>query len=217
MRDMSLEAKIRRELAHALDAVDEQGTRGPRLVEDAVRLWTRVRKYIGMHLIADPDEQALEMACYALQLPMRQAKPPSSGKLGRTNLRERAEQSAELLVTAMTDHVPEDLLDRATRLLQEMPHRPPMLEDARLLADALNLEDFGIVGLLGQMIQLARQGDGVVQLGEGLDKREQYGYWEARLKDGFHFEPIRQIARRRLAHARQVAKMLADELKEDQP
>jgi hypothetical protein len=217
MRDMSLEAKIRRQLAHTLDTVDEQGTRGPRLIDDAVRLWTRVQKYIGMHLIADPDEQALEMACYALQLPMRQAKPPSSGKLGRTNLRERAEQSAELLVTAMTDHVPEELLDRATRLLQEMPHRPPMLEDARLLADALNLEDFGIVGLLEQMIQLARQGDGVVQLGEGLDKREQYGYWEARLKDGFHFEPIRQIARRRLAHARQVAKMLAEELKEDQP
>jgi hypothetical protein len=214
---MSLEAKVRRQLAQALESVDEQGTRGSRLIDDAGRLWARMRKFIAMHLVAEPDEEALEMACYALQLPMRQAKPPSSGKLGRTNLRERAEQSAELLVTAMGDHVPEDLLDRATRLLQEMPHRPPMLEDARLLADALNLEDFGIVGLLVQMIQLTRQGDGVVQLVEGADKREQYGYWEARLKDGFHFEPIRQIARRRLVHARQVAKMLQEELKEDQP
>jgi hypothetical protein len=214
---MSLEAKVRKQLAQALDAVDEQGRCGPRLVEDAQRLWKRVTRFIGMHLVADPDQESLEMACYALQLPMRQTKPPTSGKLGRTNLRERAEQAAELLVTAMGDHVAEDLLDRATRLLQEMPHRPPMLEDARLLADALNLEDFGIVGLLGQMIQLARQGDGINQLADGMDKREQYGYWEARLKDGFHFEPIRQIARRRLVHARQVAKMLHDELKEDQP
>jgi hypothetical protein len=65
------------------------------------------------------------------------------------------------------------------------------------------------------MIQLARQGDGLKQFVEGLDKREQYGYWEARLKDGFHFEPIRQIAKRRLARAREVARMLTDELKED--
>jgi hypothetical protein len=213
---MSLEAKVRRQLAAALESVDEQGTRGPRLVDDALRLWQRVGKFVSMHLVADPDEEALEMASYALQLPMRQSKLPSSGKLGRTNLRERAEQSAELLVTAMGDSVPEELLDRATRLLQEMPHRPPMLEDARLLADALNLDDFGLVGLLMQLIQLTRQGDGIVQLSDGLDKREQYGYWEARLKDGFHFEPIRQIARQRLAHARQVAKLLAEELKQDQ-
>jgi hypothetical protein len=98
-----------------------------------------------------------------------------------------------------------------------MPHRPPVLEDARLLADAVNLEDFGLTGLVGQMIQLARQGDGIKQLVEGFEKREEYGYWEARLKDGFHFEPVRQIAKRRLARARQVATMLVEELKEDQP
>src|SRR5439155_26125793 len=111
--------------------------------------------------------------------------------------------------------IDEGLLDRATRVLQEMPHRSPMIDEAKLLADAVNLDDFGIVGLLTQMIQLARQGDGVSQLADGAEKREQYGYWEARLKDGFHFEPVRQIARRRLAHARQVATMLAEERKED--
>ena len=69
---------------------------------------------------------------------------------------------------------------------------------------------------MDQMIQLARQGDGVMQLAEGTEKREQYGYWEARLKDGFHFEAVRQIATRRLDHARQAAQMLLAELKEDQ-
>ena len=70
---------------------------------------------------------------------------------------------------------------------------------------------------MDQMIQLARQGDGVVKLADGTEKREQYGYWEARLKDGFHFELVRQIATRRLDHARAAAKMLVEELKEDQP
>jgi hypothetical protein len=215
---MSLDAKVRKHLAEALEAVDEQGTRGPRLVDDAVRLWRRIQRFIAMDLAAEPDVAALELACYAVQLPMRQAKPPTSGKLGRTNLRERAEQAAELLVSLMSDQVnDEDLVDRATRLLQETPHKTPVLEDARLLADAINLEDFGVTGLIGQMTVLVRAGAGIIQLSEGATKREEYGYWDARLKDGFHFEPIRQIAKRRLARARQVATMLAEELKEDQP
>jgi hypothetical protein len=212
---MSLEGKIHKQLAAALESVDELSTRGPRLVDDAQRLWQRLRRLIKMDLAAEPDLAALELACWALQLPMRQSKPPSSGKLGRTNLRERAEQAAELLVTIIGDQIDEDLLDRTTRLLQEMPHRPPVLEDARLLADAVNLEDFGLVGLVGQLIQLARQGDGIMQLVEGFEKREEYGYWEARLKDGFHYEPVRQIAKRRLARARQVAEMISQEIKED--
>ena len=213
---MSLEANLKKQLAKALDPVDEQGTHGPRLLDDAKRLWRRVEKLVALDLVADPDLDALELACYAMQLPMRQMKPPSAGKLGRTNLRERAEQAAELLVTTLGGEIEEDLLDRATRLIHETPHRTPVMEDAKLLADAVNLDDFGITGLIVQMIQLARQGDGVIQLSEGCEKREQYGYWDARLKDGFHFEPIRQIARRRLNRARQVATMLAEELKEDQ-
>ncbi len=49
----------------------------------------------------------------------------------------------------------------------------------------MNLEDFGIIGLMDQMIQLTRQGEGVAQLAEGTEKREQYGYWEARSKTAF--------------------------------
>jgi hypothetical protein len=98
-----------------------------------------------------------------------------------------------------------------------MPHKSPVPEEARLLADAINLDEFGLVGLFTQMIQLSRQGDGINQLAEGCEKRDQYGYWDARLKEGFHFEPIRQLARRRVNNARQAARMLQDELNEDQP
>jgi hypothetical protein len=214
---MSLQEKVRKQLIHALEIVDEQGTRGARLVDDARRLWHRVQRLTKLHLVNEPDLTALEMACYALQLPMRQAKSLGTGRFARTNLRERAEQAAELLVSTLAEDVDENLLDRATRLLQETPHRQPVLEDARLLADALNLDDFGVVGLVVQMVQIALQGDGVTQFSDAAQAREKYGYWDARLKDGFHFEQVRQIARRRLAHARQVASMLAEEMKEDAP
>ncbi|HEY8666868.1 MAG TPA: hypothetical protein VIL86_09395, partial [Tepidisphaeraceae bacterium] len=109
----------------------------------------------------------------------------------------------------------ETLLDRTIRLVHELPQRAPMLDEARLLADAVNLDDFGMIGLILQTIHLTRQGDGLAQVAEGCEKREQYGYWEARIKDGFHFEPVRELARKRIENARAAAKLLLAELRQD--
>lgn len=218
---MSVDARLREHVEQALGVVDDQGTQGPRLLDDAGRLWRRIELFIGMNLVHEGlDREALELACYAMQLPSRRGKGvPTPGRSGaaRATLRDRAEEAAELLVGIAGEDVDESLLDRATRILQEMPHRSPMLEEARLLADSVNLEDFGVTGLILQTIQIARAGEGVTQLAEGCDKREQYGYWDARLKDGFHFEAVRQIALRRLHNARQLCAVLADELKQDTP
>jgi hypothetical protein len=216
---MSVDAKLREYVEQALAVVDDQGTHGPRLLDDAGRLWGRVEHFIAMHLVHEGvDAEALELACYAMQLPTRRRGKSATGKAAaKSTLRDRAEEAAELLVGIAGPDVDESLLDRATRILQEMPHRSPMLDEAKLLADAVNLEDFGVIGLIGQAIQLGRAGEGVTQLMEGCDKREQYGYWDARLKDGFHFEAVRQIALRRLSSARQICATLAEELKQDTP
>lgn len=212
---MALDASLRERLEQVLTVLDEHGTTGPRLVDDAVRLWRRIGRFLGMNLVTEGlDADALELACYAIQLPLRRSHTQPGGRPARITLRERAEESAELLLNAVPD-ADETLLDRATRLLQEMPHRSPMLDEARLLADTINLDDFGVTGLVQQILQLARQGEGLLQLADGLEKREQYGYWDARLRDGFHFEPIRQIARRRLDNARHVALLLLTEIRED--
>jgi hypothetical protein len=214
---MSVDAKLREYVEQALGVVDDQGTHGPRLLDDAERLWRRIQHFISMRLVHEGlDAEALELACYAMQLPNRKKAPPA-GRPMRSTLRDRAEEAAELLVGISGPDVDESLLDRATRILQEMPHRSPMLDEAKLLADAVNLEDFGVIGILGQTIQLARAGEGVEQVAEGCDKREQYGYWDARLKDGFHFEAVRQIALRRLQTTRQICSLLADELRQDKP
>ena len=212
---MALSPKLQQRLATVLGTVDEHHTRGPRLLDDAARLWRRVQRFLALKLIAnDTDTDGLELACFALQLPMRDVKALPIGRLGRVNLRDRAEQAAELLVGTLGDEVEEELLDRTTRLLQEMSQRAPILDEARLLADAVNLDDFGVTGLILQIIQLSRQGHGVAQVREGCIKREQYGYWEARLKDGFHFPAVRQMAERRLTSARQACRWLGEELEE---
>lgn len=216
---MPVEKKLFAVLERALRVVDDAPVSGPRLVDDAGRLWGRCRRLLGMGLVdpagAQPD--ALELACYAVHLPLRgSAKGATArGKLGRTSLKDRVEQAAELLVGLASDHADEALLDRTTRVLHEVAHRKPAMDEARVLADAINLEDFSVAGLFVQTIELTRNGDGLLQLVDGIDKREQYGYWDARLKDGFHFEPVRKLARARLEHVRKVAAMLASELSED--
>ncbi len=191
---------------------------GPRLVDDAERLWRRAQSFIKDGLIPEnADTGGIELACFALQLPMRDSRLLPAGKLGRTNLRERVEQAAEILISTLGKDADDNLLDRTTRLLLQLPHRSPGTNEAKLLADSLNLEDFGLTGFVLRAIQLGLQGAGMSQIMESTEKREEYGYWEARLKDGFHFDPIKAIARRRLDRARQVHKMLKEELDGDTP
>jgi hypothetical protein len=216
---MALEGNVIQVLERALSTVDDQGTRGPRLLDDARRLWARVQSLLALNLLPEgADRDALELACYALQLPQKQSSGgKSNGKNAspRHNPRDRAEHAADMLAATLSGRAPSPLMERTARLLHELPQRAPMLEEARLLSDALNLDDFGVTAMLLQAAQLSRTGGGVTQVLDGLEKREQYGYWDARLKDGFHFEPVRKIARERLEHTRRAAALLRSELGED--
>ncbi len=213
---MPLPLRIRQLVEKALARIDDTDARSARLIDDGRRLWARAQQLLAMKVVPEvEDTAAMELACFALQLPLRNPRGLPGGKLGRTNLRERTDQAAEMLLTSLVDEVEEGLLDRTTQVLHALPQRSPGLDEARVLADAVNLEDFGVTGILQQMIQLCRSGGGVVQIAEGLEKREQYGYWNARLKEGFHFDAVRAIAEQRLEHARRVTALLLREMKED--
>jgi hypothetical protein len=213
---MPLEGELKHRLERALTVVDDHGTRGTRLLEDARRVCARIKSLIDKGVVpTDTNSTPLELCCYALQLPLKVPKSAVGGKLGRTNLRERAEQASEMLVGLAGDTGNDTAVEEATQILIQVHQRGPVGDEAKLLADALNLEDFGVAGLVAQAITLARQGAGVLSVADGCEKREQYGYWEARLKDGFHFEQTRTIARKRLEHARKAAALLTGELRED--
>jgi len=210
---MSLDQELLAQVTRLLEAASDEDQSGPRLGPEAQRLWERIRCFMRMGLGGRQlDKPSLELCCYALQLP----RSGSPGKARtRPNLRQRCEQAAEMFVSLLGDQMDEKILDRVSRLLLETPQRSPMLDEARLLADAVNLDDFGIVGLLALAGQLAIAGASVADVALALKKREAYGYWEARLKDGFHFEPVARLARRRLEEARKVGALLQAELAED--
>src|SRR5687767_12356910 len=100
---MPLDARLRERLEQELSVVDDHGTAGPRLLDDARRLWGRVRRFIAMGLVSIGSEgqesDALELACYAMLLPRRgRGGAPPAGRPARATLRDRAEEAAELLV-----------------------------------------------------------------------------------------------------------------------
>ena len=75
---MSLDAKLIARVMAALGVVDEHGTSGLRLVHDARRLWARAKHFLEMGLVPSStiEMDAMELATYALQLPLRRAKMP---------------------------------------------------------------------------------------------------------------------------------------------
>jgi hypothetical protein len=192
--------KLRSRLQRAFQKADTAGTRK---IDDAQRLFRIVQTLLKMKLVPAVDRDAIELACFALQLSQRQPKMTQ---------RDRAEQAAELLISAAADDVDDALLEKTTRILQQLPQRAAKMDDARILSDALSLDDFGVCGLLAMTLDLSRQGGGIAQVVEGFEKREQYGYWDARLKDSFHFDQVRKLAAARLEHARATMKLLAEEL-----
>ena len=213
---MPVDVRPENPLQRSLAVADETGARSARLVDDALRLWKRLSRFIAMGLVeVDIDRPAIELACFALQLPLRQGKP-TRGRQTSMGLRDRAEQSAELLLSNFAQTYDASLLERTAMLLRELPQKTPASNEARLLADAVNLDDFGAIGFVTQTMQLARAQGSIPHLVEAYEKREEYGYWKIRLKDGFHFEAVRDIARKRLENARAMVARLEEELREDE-
>jgi hypothetical protein len=197
--------------------LDHLGAAGPRLPDDGWRLWNRLGRFLDLGLAeVEVDRPALQLACFALQLPLRHPRP-NSGRSGILTVRERAEQAAELLLAEFGPAYDTRLLEQTAAILRQMPQGAPPTQEARLLSDAVNLDEFGLTGFVVQALNLGRVQGSVAQAAEAFAKREEYGYWDLRLKSGFHFPAVREMARQRLASARAALAGLARELKEDKP
>ena len=217
---MALDSRVLTQLRKSMSAGEDAAVRrdGARQATEVAKLVDRVHKLIALTGISPAgglDLDSLDLACHALHLPPRRGRSAPDGRAVRSSLRQRSEDAIEMLIRVAGKEVGEELLERTARLLREMHHRTPSLPEARVLADAVSLDDFGAVGLLRLAVETGRRGGNLLDVADGIDKRIQYGYWEARLKEGFHFSQTREIARRRLEHSKQFAQMLRGELAED--
>ena len=103
------------------------------------------------------------------------------------------------------------IVDRVCRIIVESENRLTRLPEAQILSDARGLDDIGNLGILQDVRRCLLQGKGPGAVLEGWDRKIEYRYWEARLKEGFHFASVRQIAKRRFTAMEQCIQQLRSE------
>lgn len=114
------------------------------------------------------------------------------------NLTQR-EQGAQLMVSSLEGLLSKDVLQGAAGAIREMFERDSLLPEAQVLAEAEALEEFSFCSLWPQIRRGAIEGKGVQAIIDNWERRREYQFFNARLRDGFRFAAVRGLAKRRLA------------------
>ena len=124
---------------------------------------------------------------------------------------EIVDDAAELAADQLKELLPSADLEMVGKILREHRQRETQLPEAKLLADAITLEEFGLVGLWNIWRQFHAAGKTLEQFIKLWKAQHDYSYWESRLRDGFHFETSRRTAKERLGYMRGIYERLQQE------
>ncbi|MEJ5259918.1 MAG: hypothetical protein WHS88_07000 [Anaerohalosphaeraceae bacterium] len=125
--------------------------------------------------------------------------------------RQLREYSVQFVKEKQTASLLGDKTELICRVVIESESRASPLVEAQILSDARLLDEIGAFGLLHEFRRYFLQGKGAAALLDGWDRRVEYRYWDARLKEGFHFQTVRQIAQSRFAAMEQYIRQLRNE------
>ena len=92
-------------------------------------------------------------------------------------------------------------MDRVCAIIMESGKRKTALIEAMVLSDARNLDDMGAIGIFNELRRYVVHGRGVSGAIVSWKRKVEYDYWKARLRESFRFEPVRELANRRLKFA----------------
>ncbi|MFO0839056.1 MAG: HD domain-containing protein [Phycisphaerae bacterium] len=100
-------------------------------------------------------------------------------------------------------HIPSDVLRLAVEAIRQCNERSTSLIESRVVAEAENLDEIGLLHTLRQFRQHQAEGRPLEQLVQGWQRQQQYQFWEARINDTLRFTASKQLARQRLATVEQ--------------
>ncbi|MHC5083857.1 MAG: HD domain-containing protein [Planctomycetota bacterium] len=90
-------------------------------------------------------------------------------------------------------------IDKINKIIIESSNRFTEVTEAMILSDGRNLDDMGAVGVFNEFRRYFIHGKGVSDVMETWKRKVDYRYWQARLKESFRFESVRQIAEQRFS------------------
>lgn len=131
--------------------------------------------------------------------------------LVRSTHEDHREESAAMLERGMTKVLPAETLTQALHAIRAMDDRQTERNEAMVLMDADHLDEFGVISLWPIARRGLLDGKGIQAAIETWRRRKEYRFWEARLRDSFHFDSVREVARARLAQLDEVMQMLEEQ------
>jgi hypothetical protein len=127
------------------------------------------------------------------------------GSASQTEILSRAtsdlqrELGAALLESRLADLMKPNSLDTAATCIRRLNDRHVAIPEAQILADASGLDEIGLLSFWLFVRRCSGEGRGVQAALDMWQRQKEYHFWEARISDAFRLEPVRQLARQRLA------------------
>jgi hypothetical protein len=121
------------------------------------------------------------------------------------------EYSAELAGDRLQGKVPARQLESVQDIIRHAHDPAAKVGEATILSDADSLDDMGTLGVWRDLRRSILEGRAVEDAVRVWQRREQYGYWEGRMRDAFKLQTARRLAESRLAAARAFMEQLAHE------
>ena len=109
-------------------------------------------------------------------------------------------ESVRIMQASLDSVVPRPSLQKATDAIRWRGAHEGDSVEGRILAEADNLEEFGLGFLWTAIRRGICGGKGVQAVIEAWQRRAEYHFWTARIRDSFLFEPSRVLAQSRLKH-----------------
>ena len=120
------------------------------------------------------------------------------------------EYSAELAGDRLAGQVPARQLEYVQEIIRHT-HDATDIAEAKIVSDADSLDDMGALGVWRDLRRSILEGRGVEDAVRTWQRREQYGYWDARMREALRLETSRRLAAGRLGAARAFMAQLARE------
>ena len=116
--------------------------------------------------------------------------------------------AAQLVHERLSELLNPRQMERVCSIIIESGKRDTTLIEAMILADARNLDDMGAIGIFNEFRRYVIHGRGVVDAMTSWNRKLEYDYWLARLRESFRFDGVRKIAQSRLKIAQQFMEQL---------